>query len=218
MARRSAAETTEWVAGNLRQAKNVSKVEVLSDQVLRVSRNKFTPYVAGIVSAACVEADAVAPLVKSEHGIEIIANVPKDSYWTGNALRLARESNIATGAYGDLLRVIDVQDVRAFQPSETAFVERGLRQHSRIAGFERLYDRLYRISRKGLPDITVVMLNEYELTADHLRTARDRYGNFSLAVITNPSGSATTSAEEAATTMGAEIHKWGSFFGRINKE
>jgi len=218
MVKHTPAETSEWVAGNLRKAKDVSKVEVLSDQVLRVSRSKYDPFVAGIVSAKCVEADTVRTLVKSEPGVEIIANVPKESYWTGGALRLAHDNNIATGAYGDLLRVIDLQDVRAFQPKETEFVERGLRQHDRISSFERVHDRLYRISRNGLPDLTVAMLNEYEVTADHLRTARDRYGQFSVAVITNPNGQATSSAEEAAQTMGVEILKWGPFFGRLNKK
>jgi hypothetical protein len=166
--------------------------------VLRISRSNYDPVVAGIVSAKRVEVDAVRPLVKSKLGVEIIANVPKESYWTGGALKLAQDNNIATGAYGDLLRVIDVEDVRAFQPRETEFVERGLRQHDRISSFDRVYDRLYRISRNGLPDLTVAMLDEYELTADHLRTARDRYGQFSVAVITNPNGRATGSAEEAA--------------------
>jgi hypothetical protein len=218
MARPTPAETTEWVAGNLRKADRVSKVEVLSDQVLRVSRSKYDPFVAGIVSAKCVGSDDVMPLVKSELGIEIIANVPRESYWSGGALRLAHDNNIATGGYGDLLRVIDLQDVRTFQPKETKFVERGLRQHDRISSFERIYDRLYLISRNGLPDLKVAMLNEYELTADHLRTARDRYGQFSVAVIADPNGGATSSAKEAAQIMGVEILKWGPFLGRLNKK
>lgn len=218
MAKRSPAETTEWVASNLRKAQRVGKVEVLSDQVLRVSRSKYTPFVAGIVSTKCVDADSVRALVQSKLEVEIIANVPRESYWTGGALRLAHNNNIATGGYGDLLRVINLQDVRAFQPKETEFVERGLRQHHRIATFERVHDRLYRISRDGLPDVTVVMLNEYELTADHLRAARDRYGQFSIAVITDPNGRATSSAEEAARSMDVEILNWGPFFGRLNKK
>jgi hypothetical protein len=64
MTKHTLAETSEWVAGNLRKAKGVSKVEVLSDQVLRVSRTKYDPFVAGIVSAKCVEMDTVRTLVK----------------------------------------------------------------------------------------------------------------------------------------------------------
>jgi len=173
---------------------------------------------AGIVSVPRVESDEIRPIVKSKFRVEIIVNVPKEAFWTGGALRLAQDNNIATGAFGDLYRVIDIENVRTFQPSETSFIERGLRQHDRITSFERVHDRLYRISRSKLPDLTAVMLNEYELTADHLRTARDRYGSFSVAVITNPNGSATSLAEEAARAIGAEILKWGPFFGRLNKK
>jgi hypothetical protein len=212
------AETSEWVAANLRQARDVSKVELLSDQILRISRAKYGPFIAGIVAVGCVETDTIRTLVESELGVEIIANVPKESYWTGEALALARGNRIATGAYGDLFRVLDLQHVRGFQPKETEFIERGLRQHDRVSSFERVHDRLYRISRNGLPDLTAAMLNEYELTADHLRTARDRYGKFSVVVITNPNGRATSSAEEAAETMDVQILKWGPFFGRLNKK
>jgi hypothetical protein len=216
MTKYTPSETTEWVAGKLREAEHVMKVEVLSDQVLRVSRDKYAPYVAGVISVKCVEVDDIMPLVKSELGVEIIANVPKESYWTGAAIMLAQVHSIATGGYGDLLRVIDDEDVRAFQQKETEFIERGLRQHTRIASFDRIHDRLYRIKRAGLPDLTVAMLKEYELTADRLRTARDWYGQFSVAVITDPNGGATSSAVEAARTMGVEILKWGPFLGRLN--
>jgi len=218
MASRTPSETINWVAGNLREAGSVSKVEVLSEQVVRVSRNRFSPFVAGIVSAARVEPDVVKPLVNVEFGVEIIANVPKESFWTGGALRLAHSNNIATGGYGDLLRVIGTENVRDSRPKETKFIERGLRQHNRISDFEQIHDRLFRISRNGLPDLTVAMLNEYELTADRLRIARDRYGQFSLAVITNPNGRATSAAEVAAQNMGVKILKWGPFLSRLNRK
>jgi hypothetical protein len=39
-----------------------------------------------------------------------------------------------------------------------------------------------------------------------------------VAVITDPNGGATSSAEEAAEAMGVKILTWGPFFGRLNKE
>lgn len=217
MAKYTPSETSEWVASNLRNSERVSRVEQLSDQVLRISRSNHNSFVAGIVSATCVEVDTVKSLVRSKLQVEIIANVPKDSYWTGGALKLAKDNNISTGSYSDLLRVINLPNVRAYEPKETEFVERGLRQHDRISNFDRVHDRLYHINRNRLPDLTVAMLNEYELTADHLRTARERYGQFSIAVITNPNGSPTSSAEETAQILGVEILKWGPFFGRLNQ-
>jgi hypothetical protein len=218
MAKYTPGQTTKWVVGKLKEAQGVVKVEVVSDQVLRVAREKYDPFLAGIVSATCVDVTTIKTLVQSKLGVEIIANVPKESYWTGEAIRLAEAKNIATGAYGDLLRVIGVEDVRTFKPRETTFIERGLEQHTRISSFERVHDRLYRISRNGLPDLMVVMLAAYELTADHLRTARSRYGQFSVAVNTDPNGDATGSAEQAAEAMSVEILKWGAFLGRLNRK
>jgi hypothetical protein len=212
------AQTTEWVASSLKEADKVEKVEVLSDRVLRVFRDEYDPFLAGIVSAPRVEATTIEPVVKSGLGVEIIANVPKEAYWTGSALDLASANAIATGSLGDLYRALRMEDIRGYQPAETEFVERSLRQHTKVTGFRRLHDRLYRVSRHGLSDLDVVMLNEYELTADQVRTARDRYGKFSDIVITNPNGTATSSAEQAAEGMGAQIYKWGPFLGRLNKK
>ncbi len=218
MATYTLVETTNWVASNLREEKVVSSVEILSDQVLHVSRDKLDPFVAGIVSATRVEVNTIRALVEHDLDVEFIANVPKESFWTGEAILLAQRNCIATGAYGDLLRVLSLRNVRGFQSKETEFIERCLRQHDKVASFYRVHDRLYRISRNGLPDIVVVMINEYELTADHVRTARDRYGQFSVAVITNPNGGSTSSADVVAATMGCEILKWGPFLGRINSK
>lgn len=216
MARYSPRETTQWVAGNLRDARDVVDVDVVSDQTLRIARRKYAPFVAGVVSVIRVEADTVRAVV-SQPDVEIVANVPKESFWTGDALRVASAHGIATGSYGDLLRVIGLEDVRSFVPKDIAFIERGLRQHDGIAVFERVHDRIYRIRRNGMPELVVAMLTEYELTGDHLRTARDRYGAFDLAVITDPNGRATGTATEVAGRLGAEILNWAGFYGRLNR-
>lgn len=216
MASYSPRETTQWVAGNLREARDVVDVDVVSDQTLRITRCKYAPFVAGVISVIRVEADTVRAVV-SQPDVEIIANVPKESFWTGDALRVASARGIATGSYGDLLRVIGLEDVRSFVPKDIAYIERGLRQHDQIAGFERVHDRIYRIRRNGMPELVVAMLTEYELTGDHLRTARDRYGAFDLAVITDPNGRATGTAAEVAGRLGADVLNWAGFYGRLNR-
>jgi hypothetical protein len=146
VAKFSPEETTEWVAANLRDAEDVEKVDILSSGVLRIFRGDHDPIVAGIVSAPRVDADTIEPVVNSRHGVEIIANVPKEAFWTGRALDLAAENDIATGSLGDLYRALRVEDIRRYQPRETEFVERSLRQHTKVAGVRRLHDRLYRVS------------------------------------------------------------------------
>lgn len=217
MARRTQAETTNWVAENLRTAGRVTQVDVLDDGVLRVEREEFGPFVAGIVSRTAVALADIKDLVGSKHDVEIIVNVPKESFWYGSALDLAELNNIATGQYGDLLRAIGEEDVRELIAKDRIFVERSLRQHSRVSGFERSFDKVYVLSRTGLSKLTAAMINEYELTAEHLRTARDRYGEFDVAVCTNPNGTITSSAHKAADSMGVDVLKWGGFLGRINR-
>ena len=218
MARRSPADTTNWVAENLRKAEHVTKVDVLDDRVLRVEREEHEPFVAGIISKSAVTSDDIKGLISSKHDVEIIINVPKESFWYGSALDLAERNNVATGQYGDLLRAIGEDDVRALVAKDRIFVERSLRQHSRVSGLERSYDKVYVLSRHGLSNLTAAMINEYELTADHLRTAWDRYGKFDVAVCTNPNGTITSAARQAAKSMGIDVLKWGPFLGRINKE
>jgi hypothetical protein len=216
MARHSPRETTLWVADNLRQLRDVVDVDVLSDQTLRIERRKYRSFIAGVVAAPRVEAETIRAVV-SQPNVEIVSNVPRESFWTGGALRLAREKGIATGSYGDLMRVVGVEDVCNFVPKDIAYIERGLRQHDRVASFDRVHDRLYLVRRQSMPDLVVAMLSEYELTGDHLRTARDRYGAFDLAVITDPNGRATGQAAEVASRLGVTILDWASFYGRLNK-
>jgi hypothetical protein len=61
------------------------------------------------------------------------------------------------------------------------------------------------------------MLNEYELTADHVRTARSRYGAFDAILINNPNGKATSAASDVAKGLRVGIFMWREFLGRLNR-
>jgi len=63
-----------------------------------------------------------------------------------------------------------------------------------------------------------LLLNEYELSADHVRTAWDRYGTFNAILKTNPNGRITEAAIAAANSMGATIYMWGQLLGRQNRK
>lgn len=206
-----------WLAEKLGQVDEVTSVEQVSRHSLRISREAYSPFVAGVVSAQRVEAETIRPLVIYNNGIEIIGNVPKESFWTGSAIRLASESDIAIGSLGDIFRAIHHKNVRTFRSKNSEFVERGLTQHDQVSNFELVHDKLYRIARNRFPDLTVAMLHEYELTADRLRIAREWYGPFAIAVNTDPNGSFTNSAEELAESLDIEVLLWRQFLGRLNR-
>jgi hypothetical protein len=72
--------------------------------------------------------------------------------------------------------------------------------------------------RKGLDPVTVLILNDYELTADHVRNGIERYGAFEAIVRSNPNGRTTDAAYQAAADSGIKIFTWGEFFGQLNRK
>lgn len=214
----SAEETTRWVGEKLSEMEEVHEVRVIAPNILWVSRKKHQAFVAGIISVSTVTAEIVQALLGADSRIAIVANIPKESVWWGDAITLASAQGISFGSLADLMAATGREEnVRAYQRREYEFVERGLRQHNRVLELEREFDRIYLIHRRGLPALRFVMLNEYELTADHIRTARSRYGRFDAVLLNNPNGKPTASALEVAKTIGVDIYKWGQFLGRLNR-
>ena len=215
---RSAEQTTGWVAENISKMSDVIEAAVIGRNTLRVSRKKYDPFVAAIIAVPVVTAEILRPVLDDDSAIEIVANVPKESVWSGNAITSAAARGVAFGGISDLMSAISNEDVRAYTRREYAFVERGLGQHTKISGLEREFDRVYLVHRRELPSLRFVMLNEYELTSDHVRIARSRYGAFDAVLMNNPNGRPTSGAIEVAKGMGVGIFKWGEFLSSLNRK
>ena len=209
--------TGEWVMKSLKEHNEVMNVRLLHPQLLEIDRSKYDRFRAGTIATSRVEPSSIFRFVDTPDVVHFIANVPAESYWTGEAMEFAERHSIGCGGLRDLLSAVNWPNVRCYKRAEFAFVERGLRQHVNVLIFERVHDRKYLIRRCSYDDVVVVLANEYELTADHVRTARDRYGPFTDVLITNPNGRATSSAIRAAESMGSLVFKWGPFSGRLNR-
>ena len=217
MIQRDPSWTGQWVADRICQRDDVKNVHLLRPQILQIARVDWEPFFAATLASAAVDRATVEGLATVGPEVDIFVNVPKESIWTGDAIAAVEENKAAFGGMADLHRAITEMTPSQYVNPEFGFVERGLRQHTNVSGLRRLYDRKYAIERPGLADVSVVLLNEYELTADHVRTARDRYGVFDSILITNPNGRSTGAADAAADSMGARIYKWGELLGRLNR-
>ena len=213
---RAPEQTTAWVAETIAKITLVQEAVVVGPHSIRIMRDKLAPFVAGVISVPVVTPAIVQLVLDADPSIEILVNVPRESIWTGSAINAAAAMGVAFGGMGDLMSAVSDEDVRRYTRSEYDFVERGLRQHDRVSRLEREADRVYLVHRHGLPPLRFVMLKEYELTGDHVRTARDRYGTFDAVLLNNPNGKPTTGAKEVAKGMGVGIFKWGQFLGRLN--
>lgn len=210
--------TGRWVAQKVRGHTEVSEVEVVAPTTIRITRQNHPDVIVRTTSEPKVTGAVAETMLRATPPADFLVVVPTASRITGQALDSARNAGVPIGRMGDIMSALGLEDVRRYVNKEFVFVERGLRQHSRVSGFERIDERRYRISRpESLDDIFVVFVNEYEVTADVLRTARDRFGSFEWVVLTNPNAKVTESASEAATQLGLNIHRWGAFLSALNR-
>lgn len=206
----------QFVAEALSRHTDVSRAEPLDDRVVEVHRKRDPSFIVGVVSVTLVERATIEELV-DDNRVEFICNIPREAAWTGEAIALIRQRRIAFGGIRDLFAATSRKGpVRDFVRSEFEFIERIFDQHSAVARVERVYDRVYRLHRLALPAVTVALINEYDLTADHIRTAWQRYGPFTDVLANNPNCRYTAEATEAAKQLKVKLLPLRRFMGRLN--
>jgi hypothetical protein len=210
-----------WIANKLKDDKQFSLVDSIGDGFLEVARKDHAPFQAVAIGVQDVVAGGhVAHLfeVKGRRP-EFVVNVPSKAIWSGAAIDLVHSAPAAFGTFGELISASSLDEpVHTYRNKEYSFFERAFRQHTAVRGVTRLYDKAYLLRRwGGLPDITVVLVNAYDVSAEDIRHVRDLYGGFDAAVKMTSYGSITTASREAADTIGAGVFKFGEFLGRLNK-
>lgn len=220
----SGSNSRDWLLDKLQKLENVTALAPINEYLIKIERTRLhsetalPPFVAAVISTKVVNGEDLVKLKPQDGHFEFVTNIPKDAIWTGAAITCANVHSIGWGGVGDLMSAINDEVVADYQNREFVFVERGLKQHNRIEKFYRLFDRIIEIHRTGLPTIKVAILNDYELTGEHVRHARDIYGEFSIIVKTNPNGRPTSNAYEAAKAVEAELLSWREFLGRLHRK
>jgi hypothetical protein len=210
-------DTTAWVANNIAQTTDVTGTTVTSPFTFRVERKDRTSFDVLVLSYPQVTDAILNPLLAAVPPVSFVVNVPKDGVWTQSGIAAARHHHCAFGGIAELMSAIyhKLEDISEFVKKENAFVERGLLQHDRVGHFDQECDRVYMVHRLGMESLRVVLLNEYELTVEHVRTARTKYGPFDIVLMTNPNGTSTKDAKETAKGMQIAILPWRQFLGRL---
>jgi hypothetical protein len=209
--------TPDWARKGLLELPDVVGVTLLGGNVLEIVRRTHGTFHAATTAATCLDGPTVDALLSQDPRVRFVARVPKDGFIAGSALQRARFRQIGIGTLADLLKAAGLADPTAFQNKEVSYVERMLRQHSRIREFSRVDDRRYQLTRSGLSEVTVVFLHHYDLTADGVRQAVDTYGGFSGIVKANPNGRITPAASQVAAELGLKLFYWSDFLGALHK-
>lgn len=210
-----------WVAGHLKEGREdegILSITVVDETLIVVDRRNKSPVQVACVSFDPLDAFHLRSVISRFPEVEFVLNLPRGARSAGAAYVFAAEHGIAFGGMGDAREALRQDNLGQYLHRETRYIERILRQHSRVSSFERLDDSRYRLDRNDLSSIVVYTENEYEVTAESVRLAIDRYGEFDAFVTTNPSAvEISPQAVTAAQDSGRRIFLWREFMAAIHK-
>jgi hypothetical protein len=210
--------SAEFIQRSLARHNKVRSIDVIGSAFVKVTRTDATTVVIAATSAPRLDAQLLGEIIHSApEDLDYVVNIPVESLILGDAIMLARRRGIGVGHFRDLMSALGEPDVAQHRSRGLHYVERGLAQHDKVESAEPIAERHYRITRQGLPAITVVFLHEYDLTVEHVRTAKQRYGSFAAIVVTDPHGGPTGDALALAATMNVRLLTWKEFYGALNK-
>lgn len=207
----------DWVQKILRDHDEVLDVSVVSENTVEVTRKSHAPVVVVATALARVGVEDIQSILNGDVGVDAIINVPKEAYITGEAIRLGEESRVLVGGISELKKALNFPSLVGNANRDREYIERMLRVHTAVDSFKMLTDRSYLVRRSQLrADLSVAFLNEYALTADHVRVARERYGQIDFVVTTNPYGKISPGAVEVGRDIGVRVLGWRHFMGALN--
>lgn len=146
---------------------------------------------------------------------EFLLNIQKMAYFGGDLLHKASQIPVGVGGMGDLYAAAGDKDFRNYIPREVRFIRLGLMQHSHVSNVIRLNSQMYEVHKINGLRVTVLALNEYDLTADALRSGIEKFGKPDLVLASNPNCRASQMTDQAARAIGTRVLNWGRLLGAL---
>jgi hypothetical protein len=206
-----------WVSKVLPEQPDVAKATQLAPNLVEVQRTGRPGFLLGVTSVRRVTFENVEPFFEGNSHPSFVVNIPSEAWWTGMAIKALQAHSMAFGGMSDLHRAVREDNPSDYVFKEYAYVERRLRQHRSVTNLDRLYDRVWRVHRGPGNTLNVAISNEYDLTADEVRTVHDRYAPFDILFHTNSMGRITNEAHGAAGELGIELVASGELFDRLGR-
>jgi len=213
---RSDAWTAAWSCEKLISNDKVLQAVPSSDNLIQLTIKEYKPTITVATMSEKRLIMSNRPSSCSESDVDFLLNIPKDAFIDGDVLEFAANAPFGVGGLGDLYTAINEKDFRGYIPKEVRFILRGLDQHSAVNHVIRANSRSYIISRHAAKPLRVLALNEYDLTADALRSGIETYGECNFVLASNPNCRLSSAATEAARHAGTGILMWRQLLGALN--
>lgn len=206
--------TASWLANNIRHDE-ITDVQIRSDNSLFVKLKKRP--LPTLVTTTSRDRLSAADLPAEVHQAanEFLINIKKNSAFLTDVVALSNLRNFGFGAVGHFYSACGSNDLRNFLDNETGFILRGLSQHSAISSVDRLTDKSYLVQRHVLPSVTVLAINDYDVTAESVRTAVELHGKADFVLASNPNSRFSQDSIIATRYSGVKLVKWRNLLGAL---
>lgn len=209
---------SDWVAEKLVATEGLQVVERTPEGFLVVqSKGRYSFPVAVLGVQDVIEQSDVEPHFAGPTVPKFVVNVPSKTLWSGNAIRRIHAASAAFGTLGDIARAAATEDAGSYRDKNMGFFINAMRQHGNVSGVSYVYERVFRADRKIGSSLTVAVIDAYNMSAEDVRNARDRFGHFDIVVKSSSHGSITHQADAAAKSMGADALTFGQLMGWLAK-
>lgn len=185
-----------------------ASVEHIGGDAIRITLPEQPPAVAIISEASAISAQLAAQYLAQYPEMAFLCGYRKECVWEGGAIELLERSQIGWGSASTLNSAINRSEMRSASHKDYFFSYRLIRQIRAITNLNREFDRVFTMTLSNGRAYRVGMITDYEPTADAVRTFWDRFGPVNVLWSINPNGRITTSAVEAARSLGCTIVKW----------
>jgi hypothetical protein len=196
---------TDWVAGKINPEQGLVVIERTPEDFLHVKYKEKRPfYVAVVGEENVIHPEHVGPILSHAIRPEFIINVPSKTLWSGAAIFMVHSTPAAFGALSDLFRAASGEEVSKYRRKDWSFFERVIGQHTNVRLVTRVYGEVFEAHRRTGGSLKIALIDAYNMSAEDVRNARDRFGEFDIAVKTSSYGNVTNAAKEAAKSLGAD--------------
>ncbi len=208
--------TASWCCEKLISHEKIASATPIGGNLVQIiHKERKEPVQIATLSQAVVPASELSRVYTSPN-IEFILNIQKGAIFQRDAIEMSEVRRFGLGGLGDLYTAANEGEFRDYLSKEFRFILRGLRQHTRVTKVTRLNNRMLLVERLRMEDKRVLALNEYDLTADAVRTGIEKFGNPDIILASNPNCSPSSEGGAAANACGVAVLGFGDLLRALN--
>lgn len=209
---------SDWVVNKLATEVRVKVVDRTPEDFLVVrAKDEYTFLVAVLGVKNVIQLSDAQALFSGATKPDLVVNVPSATLWSGEAIDFIHNVPAAFGTLGDIARAADTKAANLFRDKNMGFFINAMEQHKNVASVSYVYDSVFAVRSRNGTSVTVAVIDTYNMSAEDVRNARTRIGNFDVVVKSSSYGSITDQAKTAAESIGAQALTFGVLMQHLAK-